>query len=84
MIIPSSVTVVIYIASFLVLCYQYYKRDIPAFDFGLHFWLIVAALVLMLTSIFVSEGWIPLALFALSLVWLGVSLYLFRRMWRAD
>ena len=84
MVIPSSITFLIYVASFLVLYYQYYKRSFTRFDFGIHFWLMAGALALMFAAVFLTEGLFPLVLFGLALLWLVISFYLLYRMLRAD
>ena len=48
----NSVSMPIYIASFVLLAYQYFKLSGAYFDIGLHFWLMAGALVLMFLNIF--------------------------------
>jgi hypothetical protein len=79
--IPSHAVVSLYVVSFIVLAFEYFRVNPVRRVFNLYFGLMLGAVVLMLARVFlVAEGWLSLAFLALALVWLGLSLYLLRRL----
>lgn len=82
--ISSTVIIPIYIVSFLLLAYQYYRTSSSDFDFNLHFFLMLGAIGLMVATVCLPGGLYPLIFLGLAGVWLLLSIYLFRRMLRAD
>ena len=83
MIIPTAATVPFFIVSFILLVFQYWRIDPVWRLLNLHFGLMLSAIVLMLLRILLP-GWLgdpsiaSMVLFALALIWLGVTLLLFR------
>ncbi len=78
MYIPNSVFIPLYIASFVMLAFQYYRINADRRVLNLRFGLMVGAIVLMILAVFMAEPFLSLIFFALALVWLGLTLYLFR------
>jgi hypothetical protein len=78
--IPGSAIAPLYIASFLMLSFQYFRINPQRRVRNLHFALMVGALVMMLADVFMATSPVSLILFALALLWFALSLYLFRRM----
>ena len=83
MIIPTAVTVPIFIVSFILLVFQYYRIN-PAWRLlNMHFGLMLGAIVLMLLRIILPQ-WLgdpsiaSMVLLALALIWFGLALLLFR------
>ena len=78
MYIPNGATIPLYIASFLMLCFQYYRINPDRRVLNLQFSLMAGAIVLMFTAIFMANAFMSLVFFVLGLFWLGLTLYLFR------
>jgi hypothetical protein len=78
--IPTSVIVPIYIASFILLAYQYFRIDPDRRLLNPHFGLMLGAIVLMLVQVLLPDPSLSMVLFLLALFWLGLSLYLFRHL----
>jgi hypothetical protein len=80
MAIPTSVIVPLYIASFLMLALQYYRINPDRRLLNLQFALMLGAIALALLQIVLPGPGLSLMLFVLGLIWLGLSLYMFRHM----
>jgi hypothetical protein len=78
--IPSGAIIPLYIASFILLAFQYYRINPDRRVLDLRFGLMVGAIVLMLAATLVAGPTTSPVLFALALFWLGLSLYLMRLM----
>lgn len=78
MYIPNGATLPLYIASFLMLGFQYYRINPDRRVMNLQFGLMAGAIVLMFTAISMANDFMSLVFFALGLFWLGLTLYLFR------
>ena len=83
MVIPMAVIVPLYIVSFVLLAYQYFRIN-PAWRLvNLRFGLMLGAVVLMLSRILMPDRLVDrslasMVLFVLALIWLGLTLFLFR------
>jgi peptidoglycan/LPS O-acetylase OafA/YrhL len=80
MVMPNGAIIPLFIASFVVLALQYYRTNPDRRVFNLHFLLMMGAVVLMLATVFYSEGSLSLVFFGLAVAWLGIALLLFRSM----
>jgi hypothetical protein len=78
MAIPSSAVLSLFLASFLVLCFQYYRLNYDRRVMNLQFGMMLGAVVLMFSVVFVTAQPILWVFLALGLLWLGVSIYLLR------
>jgi hypothetical protein len=78
--IPSAAIIPLYIASFVVLAYEYFHANPERRVLNLHFGLMAGAVVLMLADVFLVDWLLSLIFFALALLWLGLSLYLLRHL----
>ncbi len=78
--IPSGAIIPLYIASFVVLAFEYFRVNPERRVLNLHFGLMVGAVVLMLADVFLVEWLLSLVFFVLALSWLGLSLYLLRHL----
>jgi hypothetical protein len=76
--IPTGAIVPLFIASFALLYYQYYRINPDRRLLNLRFGLMAGAVALMFVAIALGSQLASLVLFALGLLWLGLSLYLFR------
>ena len=77
--IPSWVIIPLYIVSFLLQFFQYYRIDPARRVLNPQFALMTGALVLMFTVIMLGNKSLSLIFFFLALLWLGLSIYLLRR-----
>jgi predicted ferric reductase len=77
--IPNGAIVPFYLASFVVLGFQYYRFNYDRRLMNLQFAMMLGAIALMLATVFVSAGLFSWTFLLLGLLWLGVSLYLLRR-----
>jgi hypothetical protein len=73
-----SAIVPLLLASFVMLAFQYFRLDPERRVLNLRFGLMVGAVVLMFTSVSLGNSALSPVLFLLALVWLGLTLYLFR------
>jgi hypothetical protein len=78
--IPSGVIVPLYIASFIALYLQYYRINPDRRLINLRFALMAGAIMLIIATVLLADLSLSLIFFVLALVWLGLSLYLFRYM----
>ena len=78
--IPSAAIIPLYIASFVVLAFEYFRVNPERRLLNLHFGLMGGAVVLMLADVFLVEWLLSLIFFVLALSWLGFSLYLLRHL----
>jgi hypothetical protein len=78
--IPNGAIVPLYIASFIMLGFQYYRLNPERRLLNLHFGMMAGAVVLMLFAIFLTEALQSLILFALALLWVGLTLFFFRHL----
>ncbi len=78
--IPTGAIVPLFIVSFIVAAYEYFRINPDRRVLNLHFGLMVGAVVLMFTAIFLTEPALSPIFFALGLLWLGLALYLLRHL----
>jgi hypothetical protein len=78
--IPSGVFMPLYIASFIMLAFQYFRINPERRVLNLHFGLMVAAVVLMFAAVFLGNLSLSPVFFLLALFSLGLTLVLFRHM----
>jgi hypothetical protein len=78
MYIPNGAIIPLYIASFVMLAFQYYRTDPDRRVLNLRFGLMVGAILLMIMAISMVGPFMSLVFFALGLFWIGLTLYLFR------
>jgi hypothetical protein len=78
--IPNAVIIPLLIATFIMLAFQYFRVDPERRVMNLRFGLMVGAVVLMFTTVSLGNYPFSLGFFLLALFWLGVTLFLFRRM----
>ena len=76
MIIPNGVIVPLFLASFVLLGFQYFRLNYDRRLMNLEFGMMFVAIVLMFTVIFSASGLFSWVFFLLGLLWLGVSIYL--------
>ncbi len=76
--IPNSAIVPLFLASFVLLGVQYYRANYDRRLLNLQFGMMLGAIVLMLSVVFVTARLFSWVFFLLGLLWLGMSLYLFR------
>jgi hypothetical protein len=80
MIIPTSAIVPLYIVSFVLLAFQYFRLNPDRRLLNLHFGLMLGAVVLAFVAILMPERTLSMVLFLLALCWLGLTIYLFRHL----
>jgi hypothetical protein len=80
MIIPTAVIVPLFLVSFVLLAFQYFRINPDRRLLNLHFALMIGAIVLLLVQIAMPGRPLSLVLFLLGLCWLGFSLFLLRRL----
>jgi len=78
MYIPNGAIVPLFIASFIVLAFQYYRINPDRRVLNLQFGLMAGAIVLMFMAITMADPFMSLVFFGLGLLWLGLTLYLLR------
>ena len=78
--IPNGAIIPLYIASFIMLAFQYFRTNPERRVMNLRFGLMVGAVVLMFITVFLGNLPLSLVFFLLALVWLGLTVYLFRHM----
>lgn len=78
MTIPNSAIVPLFLVSFVVLCFQYYRFNHDRRLMNLQFGMMLGAVVLMFSVIFVTARPLSWVFFLLGLLWLGASIYLLR------
>jgi hypothetical protein len=80
MTIPTSAIVPLYIVSFVMLAFQYFRINPDRRLLNLRFGLMLGAIVLVFVQVLLPGRSLSMALFLLALLWLGLSLYLFRHL----
>ncbi len=80
MIIPTAVIVPLFLISFGLLAFQYFRISPDRRLLNMHFALMICAIILLLVQIMMPGRPLSLVLFLLGLFWLGFSLYLLRRL----
>ena len=78
--IPDGAIVPLFLASFIMLAFQYYRVDPVRRVLNLRFGLMVGAIALIFVTLGLNTLRLSPIFFALALLWLGVALYLFRLM----
>jgi len=78
--IPTGAIAPWFIVSFVVLCIQYYRIHPERRVLNLRFLLMMGAVALLFTTVFLSDLQLSLVFFLLSLFWLGLSVWLLRYM----
>jgi hypothetical protein len=81
MLIPSSLSIVCFLAAFVLTAFQYYRLNPERRIINIRFLLMVSAVVLMFLDLFLGAS--PSAsmlFFALAVVWLGAAVYYLRLM----
>jgi hypothetical protein len=78
--IPTAAITPLFVASFVMLALQYYRIDPRRRVLNLHFGLMIGAVVLIFASVALANPRLPSVFFLLALLWLGLTLYLFRLM----
>jgi hypothetical protein len=80
MIIPTPVIVPIFLVSFALLAFQYFRINPDRRLLNLHFGLMIGAIVLLLLQVAYPGRPLSVVLLVLALLWLGFTLYLLRRL----
>jgi hypothetical protein len=70
----------VFIVSFIMLAFQYFRTDPERRVMNLRFGLMVGAVALMFITVLMGNMPFSLVFFLLALFWLGLTLYLFRHM----
>ena len=78
--IPTSAIAPFYIASFILLAFQYFRIDPDRRLLNLQFGLMLGAVLLIFLRITLPGPNLSMVLFVLGLAWLGLTLYLFRHL----
>jgi hypothetical protein len=78
--IPTGFIAPLFIASFILLCLQYYRIHPERRLLNLRFLLMVGALALMFATVIMSDQHLSLVFFLVALFWLGLSVWLLRFM----
>jgi len=78
--IPDLVIIPLFLLSFMLFALLYFRAAPDRRILNLHFGLMFGSVVLMLSAVFLAVGWFSLVYFAFALFWLGLSIYLLRRM----
>jgi hypothetical protein len=78
--IPDGAIIPLFLASFIMLAFQYYRIDPRRRVLNPHFALMIGAVVLMLATVGLQALPLSPVFLALALFWLGLALYLFRSM----
>jgi hypothetical protein len=78
--IPTGAIVPLYLASFVMLAFQYYRINPARRLLNLQFALMLGGIVLAFLQIMLPGSLLSMVLFILGLIWLGLSLYMFRHM----
>ena len=76
--IPNGAIMPLYIVSFIMLAFQYFRVNPERRVLDLRFGLMVGAVVLMFATVFLGNLPLSLVFFLLALFWLGLTLVLFR------
>jgi hypothetical protein len=78
MVVPTAAIVPLYLVSFALLAFQYFRVNPDRRLLNLRCGLMVGAIVLVFVQVAFSARPLSLVLFLLGLFWLGYSLYLLR------
>jgi hypothetical protein len=80
MIIPTAVVIPLYLVSFGLLAFQYFRISPDRRLLNMHFALMIGAIMLLLVQVAMPDWPLSMVLFLLGLFWLVLSLYLLRLM----
>ena len=78
--IPNGIIIPLFIASFILFAYQYFRLNPMRRLLQLQFSLMIGAIALSLASVFMAEWSLSPVFFLLALFWLGLSIFLLRRL----
>ncbi len=78
--IPSGAVVPLFLVSFILFGVQYFRLNYDKRLMNLQFGMMLGAIVLMLTAVFLTGPLLSWVFFLLGLSWLGVSIYLLRKL----
>ncbi len=78
--IPTGAIMPLFIASFVMLVFQYYRVNPDRRVLNLQFGLMTGAIVLMIAAVVMGGPFMSPILFVLGLFWVGLTLYLFRHL----
>ena len=78
--IPTGAIMPLFIASFVMLVFQYYRVNPDRRVLNLQFGLMTGAIVLMIAAVVMAGPFMSPILFVLGLFWVGLTLYLFRHL----
>jgi hypothetical protein len=78
--IPMGAIIPLFLVSFIMLAFQYFRINPERRVMNLHFGLMVGAVALMFITVFLANMFLSLVFFLLALSWLGVTLFLFGHM----
>jgi hypothetical protein len=78
--VPNFVISPLFLVSFMLFALLYFRVGPDRRIFSIHFGLMFGSVALMLAAIFLTVGWFSWIFLAFALFWLGLSIYLLRRM----
>jgi hypothetical protein len=78
--IPSGAIVPLFLVSFLLFAVQYFRLNSDRRLMNLQFGMMLGSIVLMLIVVFFRGILVSWALFMLGLLWLGLAIYLLRKL----
>jgi hypothetical protein len=78
--IPNSAITPLYLVSFVLFGFQYFRLNHDRRLMNLQFGMMLGAIALMFTTVFVAARSFSWIFLLLGLLWLGVAIYLFRKM----
>jgi predicted ferric reductase len=78
--IPNSAITPLYLVSFVLFGFQYYRLNYDRRLMNLPFGMMLGAIVLMFTTVFVATRSFSWVFLLLGLLWLGVAIYLLRKL----
>jgi hypothetical protein len=81
--IPNSAITPLYLVSFVLFAFQYFRINYERRLMNLQFGMMLGAIVLMFTTIFITAQSLSWVFFLLGMLWLGVAIFLFRKLLRA-
>jgi hypothetical protein len=76
--IPNFAIIPLFIVSFILLSFQYYRVSPERRVLNLRFLMMLGAMVLLFTTVSLKDRSLSLVFFLLALLWFGVSLFLLR------
>jgi glucose uptake protein GlcU len=81
--IPNNAITPLYLVSFVLFAFQYFRINYERRLMNLQFGMMLGAIVLMFTTIFITAQSLSWVFFLLGMLWLGVAIFLFRKLLRA-